>query len=191
MTTLKGTQTEKNLLKSFAGESQARNRYTYAASVAEKEGHPLLARIFLETADNERIHAKSMFKFLEGGVVEITVSYPAGRLGTTIENLSAAADGENEEHTKLYPAFADTAQKEGFGEVAAMYRMIAKAEAAHEARYRGLIKNLTEGTLYRKTSPVKWKCDRCGYIHEGPEAPKVCPACKHEQQHFEIFVQNW
>lgn len=191
MPSLKGSQTEKNLLKSFAGESQARNRYTYAAAAAEKEGHPLISRIFLETADNERVHAKAMFKFLEGGVVEITASYPAGKIGTTLENLTAAAAGENEEHTTLYPGFADAAQNEGFGEVAAMYRMVAKAEVAHETRYRGLIKNLQEKTLYKKTTTVKWKCDKCGYIHEGPEAPKVCPACKHEQNHFELFAQNW
>jgi rubrerythrin len=191
MPKLKGSQTEKNLLKSFAGESQARNRYTYAASIAEKEGYPLISRIFLETADNERIHAKSMFKYLEGGVVEITASYPAGKIGTTIENLDAAAEGEHEEFVDLYPGFAAVAEKEGFAEIATMYKMIAKVESAHEARYRGLAKDIKEGTLYKKASKVLWKCDKCGYIHEGPEAPKVCPACKHEQKHFELFVQNW
>jgi rubrerythrin len=191
MAALKGSQTEKNLLKSFAGESQARNRYTYAAAAAEKEGYPFISRIFLETADNERVHAKTMFKFLEGGTVEITASYPAGKIGTTLENLLAAAEGEHEEHTALYPGFADTAQKEGFNDVAAIYRMIAKAESFHENRYRGLIKNLQEGTQFKKAASVKWKCDKCGYVHEGPEAPKICPACKHEQKHFELFVQNW
>jgi rubrerythrin len=191
MASIKGSKTEKNLLKSFAGESQARNRYTYAAAVAEKEGYPQISRIFLETADNERVHAKTMFKHLEGGMLEITASYPAGKIGTTMENLVEGAEGEHEEFTKLYPDFADTAKKEGFDEIATMYRMIAKVESRHENRYLGLMKALKEKSLYKKEQAVQWKCDKCGYIHEGPEAPKTCPACKHEQKHFELFVQNW
>jgi rubrerythrin len=191
MSTLKGSQTEKNLLKSFAGESQARNRYTFAAKVADKEGYLQIAAFFLETADNERQHASTMFKYLEGGMVEITAMYPAGKLATTAENLEAAADGEHEEVVDLYPAFAKTADEEGFGEIATMYRMIAKVEANHEKRYRALLNNLKSGTLFKKPTKVKWKCRNCGYIHEGTDAPGTCPGCKHPQKYFEVYTESW
>lgn len=191
MASIKGTKTEKNLLASFAGESQARNRYTYFARVAEKEGYPQIAAIFLETADNERLHAKRMFSFLEGGAVEITASYPAGVVGDTAANLAAAADGEKEEYTQLYPGFAATAKQEGFNEVSAMYAMVSKAEAWHEQRYRQLLDNVKNGTVFKKAAPVKWKCQKCGYIHEGVEPPKKCPACLHDRTHFEVLAENW
>lgn len=191
MAELKGSQTEKNLLKSFAGESQARNRYTYFSKIAEEEGYPGIAKIFLETADNERLHAKRMFKFLTGGPVEITATYPAGKLGATLQNLTAAAEGENEEHTSLYPAFAKTAQDEGFGDVAAMYRAICNAELAHETRYLGLALALKDGSIYKKSGVIKWKCDKCGYTHEGIEPPKMCPACLHPQKYFEVYTTTW
>jgi len=191
MPNIKGTKTEKNLLASFAGESQARNRYTYFAGVADKEGYPPIAAIFTETADQERVHAKSMFKILEGGMVEITTTCPAGRLGTTAENLDAAAAGEHEEHTVLYPGFADTAKAEGFPEVAVLYRAVSKAEAFHERRFRALRDQLATGTLYTRSEAVQWKCMKCGYIHEGKEAPSACPACKHPQQYFVALDRAW
>jgi Rubrerythrin len=188
---IKGTRTEKNLLTSFAGESQARNRYTYAASAARNEGYIQVSHIFEETADNEKEHAKRMFKHLEGGMVEITAGYPAGKIGTTIENLEAAAAGEHEEWSLLYPGFAKIAKEEGFAAVAAMYTAISVAEKQHEKRYLALLENIKSGKVVKKDKPVKWRCSNCGYIHEGPEAPKVCPACNHEQKHFEVLAENW
>jgi rubrerythrin len=188
---IKGTATEKNLLTSFAGESQARNRYTYAAGVARKEGFIQIADIFEETAGNEKEHAKRMFKFLEGGVVQITAGYPAGKIGTTAENLEAAAEGEHEENTVLYPGFAQTARAEGFPAVAAMYDAVSNAERQHEKRYRALLENVKQDKVFKKAATVKWRCSNCGYIHEGPEAPKVCPACNHEQKYFEVLSENW
>jgi rubrerythrin len=191
MASIKGTKTEQNLLKSFAGESQARNRYTFFAKIAEKEGYPQIAALFLETADNERVHAKTMFKFLEGGPVEITATYPAGKLGTTEENLRAAAEGENEEHTDLYPGFAKVAEEEGFKDVASLYRSIAKVEAEHERRYLVLADRVKNGGVFTRESPVKWKCQKCGHIHEGTSAPGTCPACKHPQKYFEVLAENY
>jgi len=191
MRSIKGTQTEKNLLKSFAGESQARNRYTFFASVAKKEGFVLISDIFAETAQQEKEHAERMFKWLEGGMLEITASYPAGRIGTTAENLEAAAGGEHEEWSDLYPAFAKTAEEEGFKEIAVMYRMIANAEKYHEQRYRKLLERVKNGTMFVNGAPTRWRCRNCGYIHEGPEAPVKCPACLHEQAHFERFAETF
>ena len=191
MKAIKGSKTEKNLLTSFAGESQARNRYTYFASAAKKEGFIQVSNIFEETAGNEKEHAKRMFKFLEGGMVEITASYPAGKIGTTAENLAASAEGEHEEWTLLYPGFAKTAQEEGFPEVTAMYKSISVAEAQHEKRYRGLLSNIEKGKVFKKDGKVFWRCSNCGYIHEGTEAPKNCPACNHPQAHFEVLAENW
>ena len=191
MKSLKGTQTEKNLLKSFAGESQARNRYNFFAKKAKKEGLLQIARIFCETSMHEKAHASRFFKFLEGGGVEITAMYPAGKVGTTLENLKASAEGENEEWTQLYPAFAQTAREEGFTEVAAAYDSIAKVEKAHEARYKKLYKNLSEGKVFAKDGKVIWKCSKCGYLHEAEAAPKVCPGCLHPQSYFELFVENY
>ncbi len=191
MKSLKGTETEKNLLKSFAGESQARMRYDYFAKQAKKEGLEQMSAIFAETAENEKEHAKRFFKFLEGGPVEITATYPAGKIGTTLENLKAAADGENEEWTELYPHFADVAEKEGFKEIAVAYRNIAKVEKAHETRYRKLYNNLEAGKVFKKDGKIMWKCRNCGYIHEGENAPEVCPACLHPQSYFEEFVENY
>ena len=191
MKSLKGTRTEQNLLKSFAGESQARMRYDYFSKQAKKEGLEQISGFFAETALNEKEHAKRFFKFLEGGMVEITAAYPAGKIGTTLENLEAAAEGEKEEWTELYPQFATIAQEEGFGEIASAYRMIAKVEKAHEARYRKLYKNLEEGKVFEKDGVVIWKCRNCGYIHEGKTAPKVCPACLHPQSYFEVKEENY
>jgi rubrerythrin len=191
MAGVKGTETEKNLLKSFAGESQARNRYTFFAKVADKEGYLQIADIFRETADNERQHAKTMFGYLEGGMVEITASYPAGVIASTLENLKAAAAGENEEHTELYPSFAETADKEGFKDIAAMYRAIAKVEAEHEKRYLALADNIAHDKVFKKDKAVKWKCRKCGYVHEGAEPPKACPACKHPPAYFELLEPNY
>ncbi|MBK3516821.1 rubrerythrin [Carboxylicivirga marina] len=191
MESLKGTQTEKNLLKAFAGESQARNRYTYFAKQAKKEGLEQISAIFLETAEQEKEHAKRFFKFLEGGMVEITATYPAGIIGDTKENLKAAADGENEEWTELYPEFARIAEEEGFKEVAVAFKMIAKVEAHHEARYRKLYDNLAEGKVFEKDGKVTWMCRNCGFIHEGTKAPKTCPACLHSQAYFEINEPNY
>ena len=188
---IKGTQTEKNLLTSFAGESQARMRYTYFASAAKKEGYEQISAIFMETADQEKEHAKRMFKWLEGGCVEITASYPAGVIGSTMDNLRAAAAGENEEWSEAYPHFADVADEEGFPAIATMYRKIAIAEKGHEERYLALLKNIEENTVFAKDQEVVWQCRNCGYIHVGKEAPQVCPACLHPQAFFEIKKENW
>lgn len=188
---IKGTQTEKNLLISFAGESQARNRYTFFASAAKKEGYEQISAIFLETAEQEKEHAKRMFKFLEGGTVEITASYPAGVIGKTIDNLKAAAAGENEEWVEAYPHFAEVAEAEGFPEIAEMYRRIAIAEKGHEERYLAFVKNLEEGTTFKKEEEVVWQCRNCGYIHVGKEAPTECPACQHPQAYFEVKKTNF
>jgi len=191
MKSLKGTRTEKNLLTAFAGESQARNRYTYFASQAKKEGYEQISAIFTETADNEKEHAKRLFKFLEGGEVEIAAAFPAGKIGTTAENLRAAAAGENYEHTTMYPEFARIAEEEGFPEIAAVFRAIAVAEKQHEKRYLGLLKNIENGTVFKKPKKVVWKCRNCGYVHEGTEAPAQCPACAHPQAYFELLSENW
>ncbi len=191
MKSIKGTQTEKNLLKSFAGESQARMRYDYFAKQAKKEGLEQISATFEETALNEKEHAKRFFKFLEGGMVEITATYPAGKIGTTLENLKAAADGENEEWTELYPHFADVAEQEGFKEIAIVFRKIAEVEKAHENRYRKLYETLESGNTFKSNGKIIWKCRNCGYLHEGEEAPKVCPACAHPQAYFERFVENY
>ena len=188
---IKGTRTEKNLLCTFAGESQARMRYTYFASAAKKEGYEQIAAIFAETADQEKEHAKRMFKFLEGGMVEFTGTFPAGVIGTTIENLKAAAAGEHEEWSADYPAFADIAEEEGFPAIAAMYRNVSIAEKAHEERYLALLKNIEDSAVFAKTEEVLWQCRNCGYIHTGTEAPKLCPACLHPQAYFEVKKENW
>ncbi len=188
---VKGTKTEKNLLASFAGESQARNRYTYFASVAKKAGFEQIAAIFLETAENEKEHAKMFFKFLEGGDLEITAAYPAGIIGDTGANLVAAAAGENLEWTKLYKAAEETAREEGFKEVAEVFKEIAEVEEEHEKRYRKLLKNVEEGKVFKKDDIVKWKCRNCGYVHEGKEAPEKCPACVHPQAHYELLCENY
>lgn len=191
MTGLKGTKTEKNLLKAFAGESQAKNRYEFAAKVAKEEGYEQISGIFSETALQEQQHAKRFFRFLEGGMVEITASYPAGKTGNTSENLSAAADGEHEEWSELYPEFARIAEEEGFKEVAMAFKMIAKVEKHHEARYRKLYDNLEAGKVFKKDGKVTWKCRNCGFIHEGTVAPNQCPACQHPQAYFEILEENY
>ena len=191
MTEIKGTKTEQNLLKAFAGESQARNRYNYYASVARKEGYEQIAALFEETADNEKEHAKRFFKFLEGGSVEITATYPAGIIGSTLDNLKAAAAGENEEWTELYPAFAAIAREEGFSQVAVAFEMIAKVEKEHEARYKKLASNIEKDEVFKKTEKSQWKCRNCGYVHEGSSAPQKCPACLHEQKHFEVKEHNY
>jgi rubrerythrin len=191
MKSLKGTKTEKNLLAAFAGESQARNRYTFFVSQAKKEGYEHIANLFQETADNEKEHAKVFFKYLAGGDAEIVASYPAGIIGTTEQNLLAAAEGEKMEWGTLYPDFAETAEKEGFPEVATSFRNIAKVEAYHEKRYRKLHENVKNKKVFKKDKVVKWKCSNCGYVHEGPEAPKVCPACKHPQSYYELWVENY
>ena len=191
MIDLKGTKTEANLLKAFAGESQARNRYTYFASKARKEGYQQIMGIFLETADNEKEHAKRFFKLLKGGNVEITASYPAGLIGTTLENLKASAEGENEEHTILYPEFADIAEKEGFKEIANQFKMIAKVEVEHEKRFLKLIENIENDKVFEKDATVRWKCRNCGYVHEGKSAPEKCPACEHPKGYFELKESNY
>jgi len=191
MKELEGTQTEKNLLKSFAGESQARMRYDYFSKQAKKEGLEQISAIFAETALNEKEHAKRFFKFLEGRDVEITATYPAGKTGETIENLNASATGENEEWTKLYPSFAKTAEKEGFGLIATAFRMIAKVEKAHEQRFRKLYKSLVTGQVFKCGETLIWKCRNCGYLHEGTSAPKKCPACLHPQAYFQIKENNY
>ena len=186
MKSVKGTQTEKNLLKSFAGESQARMRYTYFSKVAKKEGYEQIAAIFLATAEEEKEHAKRMFKYLEGGMVEITAMYPAGVIGTTIENLEAAAAGENEEWTELYPYFAAVAEEEGFKEIATMYKMIAKAEVVHEEQYLKLLQRVKDGTVFSREEETQWQCRNCGYVHTAKKAPQNCPACVHSQAYFEV-----
>ncbi len=188
---IKGTKTEKNILKAFAGESQARNRYTYFASQAKKDGYVQISKIFEETANQEKEHAKRLFKLLEGGEVEITDSYPAGKIGSTDENLVAAAAGENFEHSEMYPGFAETARSEGLNDIAIIFESIAVAEKQHEKRYLGLLKNINEGKVFRKDDVVIWRCRNCGYLHEGKEAPAVCPACAHPQAHFELLAENW
>ncbi len=191
MPKLQGSATEKNLLKSFAGESQARNRYTYFAAVAKKEGYVQISAIFEETAAQEKEHAKRFFKFLEGGEVEICAAFPAGKLGTTAENLLAAAEGENEEHTSLYPAFAATARQEGFDDIADAWEAICVAEKQHEKRYRDLLANIDAGRVFHRDGSVAWRCRNCGYLHHGPDAPEKCPACIHPQAHFELLGENW
>jgi len=186
MNSIHGSETEKNLLKAFAGESQARMRYNYFASQARKEGLEQMAAIFEETALNEKEHAKLFFKYLEGFPVEITATYPAGKIGTTMENLAASAAGENEEWTDLYPTFAAIAEKEGFKDVATTFRLIARVEQAHEARYRNLMEKLENGSVFKRGEKFIWKCRNCGYLHEGKSAPKKCPACNHVQGYFEI-----
>jgi rubrerythrin len=187
MASIKGTRTEQNLLKAFAGESQARNRYTYFASKAKKEGFVLISLLFSETAAQEQVHAKQYFKFLEGGPLEITAVYPAGIIGSTLDNLKAAAEGENEEWTMLYPSFAQTAREEGFPEAAAAFTSISVAEKRHEDRYNNLIKKLENGTMFKRGNPIVWRCINCGYLYEGTEAPSLCAACKHPQSYFEAF----
>ena len=191
MKSIKGTKTEKNLLVAFAGESQARNRYSYFASEAKKEGYEQISAIFLETADNEKEHAKVEFKLLEGGEVKIAASYPAGVIGNTKANLKAAADGEKYENTIMYPEFASIAKEEGFPEIAATFLNIATAEKGHENRYIALLNNLEQGTVFKKSEKVVWRCRNCGYLHEGNEAPTECPACKHAQAYFELNGENY
>jgi len=188
---LKGTQTEKNLLAAFAGESQARNRYTYFASAARKEGYEQIANIFLETAENEREHAKVFFKHLEGGDVEITAMYPTGKILDTKSNLEAAAAGEHLEWTVLYQESADMARKEGFPDIARSFEQVAKVENFHEARYRKLVSNVGGAEVFKKKAPVKWHCTNCGYVLEGDQAPRECPACKHPQAFFEVLAENY
>jgi rubrerythrin len=188
---IKGTKTEQNLLKAFAGESQARNRYEFFMRAAQKEGYEQIAAIFQETADQEKEHAKRFFKFLEGGMTEITASYPAGKIGTTEENLKASADGEKEEWTELYPVFAEVAKEEGFPEVSVAFKMIAKVEQEHERRYRKLVKNLEDGTLFLKDGKVWWKCRNCGYVYEATNALDMCPACQHSKAFMELRGENY
>ncbi|MBT3393655.1 MAG: rubrerythrin family protein [Waddliaceae bacterium] len=187
----KGSKTEKNILTAFAGESQARNRYTYFAKKAKREGYAQISHIFEETADQEKEHAKRLFKLLEGGEVEITGSFPAGVIGTTVENLKASAGGEHYEHTEMYPGFAKIAREEGFDDIAEIFLAIAVAEKQHEKRYLDLAKNIDEGSVFKKDGKVVWRCRNCGYLHEGSEAPESCPACDHPQAHFEILGENW
>lgn len=191
MKTLKGTKTEKNLLTAFAGESQARNRYTYFSSQAGKESYQQIMGVFLETADNEKEHAKRLFKFLEGGEVEIEASFPAGLIGDTKENLQVAAAGENYEHTEMYPEFANVAEKEGFQKIASVFRAIAVAERQHEKRYLNLLENIEKDRVFKRERVVKWKCRNCGYLHEGTEAPEECPACAHSRSYFELLGENY
>ena len=191
MKSIKGTRTERNLLASFAGESQARNRYTFFASKAKKEGYEQISAVFTETADNEKEHAEVFFKLLEGGNVEITASYPAGVIGNTAENLLAAAEGEKMEWGTLYPDFAQVAEEEGFPEVARTYREIAKVESYHEGRFRKLLENVQTGRVFKREKVVKWKCRNCGYVYEGTEPPEVCPACKHPKAYYELWVENY
>ncbi len=191
MAELKGSKTEQNLLKAFAGESQARNRYTFFASKAKKEGLEQIASIFEETANQEKEHAKRFFSFLKGGPLEITATFPAGMVGTTLENLKAAAAGEDEEWQEAYPAFAAVAREEGFEAIAKVFEAVSVAEKQHARRYHELYENLEAGKVFKRGDKVIWRCRNCGYLHEGEEAPKVCPACAHPQAYFEIFVANW
>ncbi len=191
MLTLKGSQTEKNILTAFAGESQARNRYTYFASKAKKEGFVQISSVFEETANQEKEHAKRLFKLLEGGEVEITGSFPAGIIGSTLENLKGSAQGENYEHTTMYPDFAKIARDEGFDEIATVFEAIAVAEKQHEKRYNMLALNIEKNKVFKKDSKVTWQCRNCGYIHENDEATAICPACKHPQSYFEILKENY
>lgn len=191
MKELKGTQTEKNLLTAFAGESQARNRYDYFAKQAKKDGYEQISGIFAETAENEKEHAKRLFKFLKGGETEVRAAFPAGVIGPTTDNLKAAAAGENYEHTTMYPEFAKIADNEGFNEIAGVFRSIAIAEAQHEKRYLALLDNIKTGKVFQRDTAVKWRCRNCGYIHEGKEPPEQCPACAHPRAHFELLSENW
>ena len=191
MSSIKGTKTEQNLLKAFAGESQARTRYTFFASVAKKEGYEQISAIFMETAEQEKEHAKKIFKFLEGGMVEITASYPAGVIGTTAENLKAAAEGENEEWVDLYPEFAKIADEEGFPAIAHTFRNVSKVEEEHEKRYRKLLSNIENGTVFSDSEEIEWQCRNCGYVFRGKKAPEVCPACAHPQAFFERKKNNY
>jgi len=191
MKCIKGTKTEHNLLAAFAGESQARNRYTYFASVAKKAGYEQISAIFLETADNEKEHAKRFFKFLEGGMVEIKATYPAGVIADTAKNLQAAASGEHEEWTKLYKDAGDIAEEEGFDEVAAVFREISEVEKQHEKRYLKLLENVKNNQVFKKNKPVLWKCRNCGYVHQGAEAPDLCPACAHPKAYYELLCENY
>jgi rubrerythrin len=191
LTALRGSQTEKNLLLSFAGESQARNRYTYFAGQARKDGLVQIADIFEETANQEKEHAKRFFKFLEGGEIEVVGAFPAGVIGTTLENLNAAAAGEHYEHTEMYPGFATVARGEGFDAVAAVWEAVSVAEKQHEKRYLDLAANIQAGTVFKRDQAVVWRCRNCGYLHEGLEAPEICPACAHPRAHFELLGENW
>ncbi|MDR0953677.1 MAG: rubrerythrin family protein [Elusimicrobiota bacterium] len=191
MKSIKGTQTEKNLLKAFAGESQARNRYTYYSAVAKKEGFVQISKIFEETAGQEKEHAKRLFKFMEGGEVEITYSYPAGVIATTAENLVESAAGEDDEWQNMYPSFAKIAREEGFEEIATVMENIAIAEKEHSKRYKALHKNIVEGKVFKKDTKVTWRCQNCGFVIEGTAAPEKCPACAHPQAHFELLCENW
>ena len=191
MAQIKGTKTEKNLLAAFAGESQARNRYTYFAGKAKKEGYEQIAFIFEETANQEKEHAKRFFNFLEGGEAEIIASFPAGKIGTTLENLKAAAAGEKHEHTNLYPSFAKTAREEGFEAIAVVFEKISVAEKQHEKRYRDLAANIEAGRVFKRKEKTVWRCRNCGYLHEGNNAPDLCPACAHPKAHFELLGENY
>ncbi len=191
MKSIKGTQTEKNVLTAFAGESQARNRYTYFASKAKEEGYQQIHLAFLETADQEKEHAKRLFKFLEGGEVQIQGSFPAGVIGSTLENLQEAAGGENYEWKEMYPGFAKTARAEGFEAIATVFEAIAVAEKQHAKRYEAFAANIKAGSVFKKGESVKWRCLNCGYIYEGPQAPAACPACAHPQAYFELLAENW
>ncbi|MCP4344556.1 MAG: rubrerythrin family protein [Desulfobacterales bacterium] len=191
MVALQGSRTEKNILTAFAGESQARNRYSFAAKVAKKEGLVQIANIFEKTAEQERAHAKSLFTLLEGGEVEVQASFPAGTIGTTMENLEAAAAGEEHEYMEMYPDFAKVAEKEGFPVIAAIFRAIAKAEQQHAKQYRSFITNLKDGKVFKRDGAVVWYCIKCGFFHEGTEAPQKCPVCAHPQSYFELLAENW
>ena len=191
MASLKGTRTEKNLLTAFAGESQARMRYTYFSSQAKKDGYVQISAIFAETADQEKEHAKRFFKFLEGGELKISATFPAGIIGTTLENLKASAAGENEEWSQMYPEFAAIAREEGFDAIAMVFEMVSVAEKQHEKRYNDLISNIEAGAVFKKKAPVTWQCRNCGFLHEGTEAVEMCPACAHPQAHFEVLGENW
>ncbi len=191
MGSLQGTQTEKNILTAFTGESQARNRYTYFASKAKKEGFVQISHIFEETANQEKEHAKRLFKMLEGGEVEVTATFPAGIIGTTLENLEEAANGENYEYTEMYPGFAKTAKEEGFTEIARVFMAIANAEEQHEKRYKALMENIKSDQVFKRDDNVTWRCRNCGYLHDGTEAVDKCPACAHAQAHFELLGENW
>lgn len=190
-TSVKGTKTEKNLLKSFAGESQARNRYTYFAAAARKEGYVQIADVFEETANQEKEHAKRFFSFLEGGDLEVTACFPAGKIGTTAENLLASANGEHEEHTDLYPGFAAVAREEGLSAIAALWTAISVAEKQHEKRYRDLLSNIESGRVFTRDTETIWRCRNCGYLHTGTSAPEVCAACIHPKAHFELLGENY
>jgi len=191
MRSLKGTKTEINILTAFAGESQARNRYIFFAKKAKKEGFEQVSAVFAETADQEGAHAKRLFNFLEGGEVEVTASFPAGRIGSTVENLKESAGGENHEHTSMYPEFAQIAKDEGFDEIAAVMKAIAVAEKMHEERYLALVANIENGKVFEKDADTTWKCRKCGYVHQGKKAPEKCPACAHPQSYYEVNAENW